>query len=132
MPPGLGSTVWSIPFQRRILSGSVKNGNTASGGAAIRISCSMTSSPAGTFGVLPLLFHCPLQAAQSGGPEAFEVFAQLGQSLRPRPVDDAGRIPAALEEAGVDEHPEMLGDGRTAELEMRRDLPGCKLVVAHQ
>src|SRR6202035_1210413 len=98
MPPGWASTLWSIPFQRCILSGSVKNGNTASGGAAIRISCSMTSSPFGTVGVLHLLLHWPLQTAQSGLPEHLEVLPELGESLRPGPVDDPGGVTTALEE----------------------------------
>src|SRR5580693_2194332 len=98
MPPGRGSTVWSIPCQRRIFSGSVKNGNTASGGAAIRISCSMTSSPSGTVAVLHVLLHCPLQTAQSGLPEHLEVVPELGQTFGPGPVDDPGRVTTALEE----------------------------------
>src|SRR5579862_8494899 len=132
MPPGCASTLWSMPCQRRILSGSVKNGNTASGGAAIRISCSMTSSPVGTFAVLHLLLHCALEASQSGRPEHFEVLAQLVQSLGPGPVDDPGGIPTALEEPGVDEHPEMLRDRRTTELEMRGDLSRGQFLVADE
>src|SRR5579864_3999274 len=132
MPPGWASTLWSIPFQRRILSGSVKNGNTASGGAAIRISCSMTSSPCGTVGCLHLSLHCPLEAAQSGRPEPLEVLAQLVQPFGPSPVDDAGRVTPALEEPGVDEDPEVLGHGGPAELEMRGDLSCGELVVADE
>src|SRR5579863_8839575 len=111
-----------MPFQRRILLGSVKNGNTASGGAAIRISCSMTSSPAGTFGVLHLLLDCPLQAAQSGRPELLEVLAQFGQSLGPGPVDDPGRFSPTLEESGIHQHPEVLGHRGPTQVEMRGDL----------
>src|SRR5580704_3931770 len=132
MPPGCASTLWSMPCQRRILSGSVKNGNTASGGAAIRISCSMTSSPGGTVAVLHLFLYRQLQAAQSCRPEHLEVVAQLGQALGPGPVDDPGGVATALEEAGLDEHPEMLGYGGTAELEVRGDLPGGELVVGHE
>src|ERR1700687_3265434 len=130
MPPGWASILCSIPFQRRILSGSVKNGNTASGGAAIRISCSMTSAPSGTVGFLHLSLHSPLQAVQSGCPELFEVLAQLGQPFGPGPVDDPSGLAPALQQPGVDEHPEVLGHGRPTELEMRCDLPGSELVVA--
>ena len=110
----------------------MKNGNTASGGAAIRISCSMTSSPVGTFGVLHLLLDCPLQAAQSGRPEHFEVVAQLVQSFGPGPVDDPGGFASALEQPGVDEDPQVLGHRRPGEVEMRGDLPAGELVVAHE
>src|ERR1700681_4037044 len=121
-----------MPFQRRILSGSVKKGNTASGGADIRISCSMTSSPSGTVVVLHLLFDCPLQTAQSGLPEHLEVVAQLGQALGPGPVDDAGRVTPALEEPGVDQDAEMLGHGGPAELEAGCDLSRRELVVGDE
>src|ERR1700681_2597740 len=129
MPPGRGSSLWSIPFHRRILSGSVKYGNTASGGARIRISCSMTSSPSGTFACLHLLLHSLLEAVQSGCPELLEVVAQFGQAFGPGPVDDPGGVTPALEQAGVDEHPRMLRPRRPAELEVRRDLPGGELIV---
>src|SRR5580658_4172598 len=121
-----------MPCQRRIFSGSVKKGNTASGGAAIRISCSMTSSPGGTVAVLHLFLHRQLQAAQSCGPEHLEVVTQLGQALGPGPVDDPRGVATALEQAGLDEHPKMLGDGGTAELEVRGDLPRGELVVGHE
>jgi hypothetical protein len=71
-----------------------------------------------------------LEALEPIGPEAFEKFAQLAQSLRPGAVDAASSLAALVDQAGVPQDRQMLGDRRPCDLEARSDLSGTQLGVA--
>jgi hypothetical protein len=83
VPPGRGSSSAETPIQSTIRAGSVKYGNTTSGGAAIRTSL-RTGSVAP--GIAPpgcvLLLGGHFQATEGSGPHPLDVRPYLLEALR--------------------------------------------------
>src|ERR671919_527921 len=130
MPPGRGSSSAFRPFHWIILSGSVKNSNTVAGAAAIRTSRS-TMLRSSTCTAFPPFLELgrQRQALQAVCPEALHELAQPAQALRPRPVETPGSFPTLHDEPGLLQHRQVLGDRRSRDLELGRDLSGGQLCI---
>jgi len=128
--PGLGSSSSERPFQRSILSGSVKNANTVSGLAAMRTSFSTASRPVWTTAPCPpfLGFRFLLQHAQTVVPELVQERPKLLQTLAASAIVPACAVPAHRQQVRVGEHGQVLRHGRARHLKLRCDLPGGELV----
>src|SRR5215210_538642 len=72
------------------------------------------------------------QAVEAVRPESFEVGAQLGQALGPRPIPAPRALAALAEQARLLEYSQMLRDGRARDGKPRGDLAGGQLAVAYQ
>ena len=106
-PPGDASTVASTPFHLTIFSGSVRNGNTASGGASIRISSVDGERSRGH--VVPFLgFHLVLQGREATVPERLEIGLELGERIPVRAIQAARAVSPLGDEAGSTQDREVL------------------------
>src|SRR5919204_6088023 len=135
MPPARGSNVTSVPIQRTIFSGSVKNGKTVSGLASIRTSRSTTSVSLGVTAMCLsplLLFGLVLELSEALLPEAFEEAAKLGETLGPCSIDPACALTPLAHKAGVLQHGQVLRDGGPGDLEVGGNLASGELAVTHQ
>src|SRR5207244_13095716 len=92
LPPGHGSSTASMPIQRTIFAGSVRNSNTTVGGASILISRS-TSSALVLASLIPapvVGFDLALEDLEVRAPEVVQERAQLGHAFGPGPAAAAG------------------------------------------
>src|SRR3954449_4084575 len=124
-PPGRGSSVASAPIHWTIFSGSVKKPNTVSGSAAILSSCSRVSVSFGVAATDLALLLClggafePLEPnRQHLGEEAVQVSHPLGAHA----VHAARAVSALVDQAGLAQHLQVLGDRRLGQREVRHDV----------
>ncbi len=73
-----------------------------------------------------------LQALQSCIPKGFEKSPHLGDSLRSRTVETARAIPALVHQPRLLEHPQVLRNGRTRDIEVRGDRSSRQLLPPDQ
>src|SRR6266550_1152335 len=81
------------------------------------------------WGVATLLIELRRQfeALEPVSPEVIEEFAQLGHSLWPGAIKAAGSVAPLVQQAGVAQHRDVLGDCRAGDVEARGDLSGAQL-----
>jgi hypothetical protein len=77
-------------------------------------------------------FHCDLQSLKANVPKVVEKPEELVERSGSRAEETSGSITPLGDEPGFDEHPNVLGDTRTANREMRCDITGAHLVVTHE
>src|SRR4029450_5359893 len=69
---------------------------------------------------------------QPGPPQVLEHHPQGSQLLGPGPVQAPAPVPAARDQAGFGQDPEMLGDAPEGDVEAGRDVTGRPLPVPDQ
>src|SRR4029079_17869746 len=132
-PPGFGSNCSaSRPFQRASFSGSTRNSHTVSGEASIEISRWKTICSVALI-LLPLLVFClAFERLEPRVPELLQELAQLGEALGSSAVEPPGAVASFVHEPGLLQQRQMLRDRRARHVEVRRDLAGRELAVAHE
>jgi len=70
-----------------------------------------------------------LEPLEAIGPEAVEKPLELGQALGARPVQPARPVAPLDKETRFPQHGEVLGDGRSRDVEPSRDLARAQLRV---
>src|SRR5205085_4172060 len=117
-----------------IFAGSVKYGNTVSGAAATRISCSRTLVAAGASGTAPplLCFGRALEALQPGRQHLGEEAVKVGEALGADAVEPPRPVAALADEPRLLEHRQVLGDRRLRDGEARRDLARASFSLRQQ
>src|SRR5688500_9052725 len=133
MPPGLASSSALVPNHRLILSPSMKNAKTVCGDASILTSRStaLRCSTGTTFSPF-LVFRSQLQPLQPHVPETLDKGLEVGEALRPRPIQPARSLAALRHEAGLLENRQMLRNGRARHVEPRCDLSRAELAGCHE
>src|SRR5207244_12821367 len=126
-----GCSSASNTFQRSRRTGAVKKPQMVCGRAAMRTSRSTTSTGfALTTADPPLLqLGLLLEAGELLVPEPLDEGTQLGQPLRPGTVQPPRTETALHDQPGFLQDAQVLGDGRTGDVEVRRDLPGRALAL---
>src|SRR4051812_13624484 len=132
-PPDTGSSTASVPIQRTILAGSVRNSNTVDGAASIVISRWTTSVSSAACRTARLLgFDLALELLQAIAPEVVEERAQLDQPLGADAVDPASTVTSLAHQPSAVQDAEVLRDRLPRDVEARGDPPGGHLLVVHQ
>src|SRR5262245_36694596 len=133
VPPGCGSDSIVWPIQRTAFAGSTRSSQTVSGLAAMASSRSTFTCSTGTCSAvafmlsLLLSFRLLLERLQARVPEPVEERLQLGEPLGARAVQAPRAVASLAHEPRLLQHSEVLGDRRSRQLEVRRDLAGGKL-----
>src|SRR5437016_5833652 len=109
----------SVPIQRTILAGSVRNSNNTYGGASILISRSTSSVLAIAIVNAPPVLGLDLtsEGLESLAPEFIEERAQLSYALGAGSVDPSRAVAALAHETRLVEHPQVLRDRLPCDIE---------------
>src|SRR6266568_9381010 len=79
-----------------------------------------------------LLLRFAFEGFQADLPELLEEVLELGEPLGTCPVQASGAVASLAHEPRLLQDVQVLGDRRSAHVEMRRDLAGAELVVADE
>src|SRR4029077_5274350 len=133
VPPARGSRCAARPFHFTYSRGSVSSGNTVSGDAAMSITRSMTSTSVLMASLLTLgALGRGLQPGELYVPERREVGAELLHRGAACPVDAAPPVAPERHQSRIGEDPQVLGDCRTRDVEVRCDVADRPLLVPHE
>src|SRR5918994_7244683 len=129
VPPGRGSSSAATPIQLTIRVGSVKYGNTTSGGAAIRTSLRSGSVPSGIVPVgRVLVLGRGLEIAEGARPHRLDVRADLRQALGSRAVPAPRAVATLADQSCLEQDPQVLRDGLARDVEPSGDV-ACRPLV---
>src|ERR1051325_9975184 len=129
-PPGRASNDPGCPIQRATFSSSTRNSHTVSGLAAI-----VTSRSRDTFSVVlsmlsPLLsLRLAFERLQPIAPELVQERLQLREPFGSGSVQAPGAVASLAHEPRLLQHAQVLGDRRTRQREVRRDLARGQLLI---
>src|SRR5262245_37178026 len=131
-PPGCASSSAVSPIQRTALSGSTRNSHTVSRVAAIASSRSTVVSVVVSMLGLLLSLCLALDRLEPGVPKRFEELSQLREALGARPVQAPGTVSPLAHEPRLLQDGQMLGDRRSADVEVGRNRARGQLVVTDE
>src|SRR5215217_6440729 len=123
----------SIPIHRIAFSGSTRNSQTVSGLASIASVRSYATVSVAAFMLLPfLLLRFALECVEPDIPEVLEELSELRETFGTCPVQAACAVASLVHEPRLLQDVQMLGDRRTRDVEVRRDLACAELLVADE